>query len=70
MQEAAKHLTKCRASDRDAQLAALKGATDRVARFVHAQALMSQDPAAAVVICQQLLQEAPQQQVCYVYGPL
>lgn len=63
MQEAAKHLAKSRATDREEQVAALQEASDRISRFVQAHSLMDQDPAAAVMLCQQLLQEAPEQLV-------
>jgi hypothetical protein len=62
MQEAAKHLAKSRTAD-TAQLAALQEASDRISRFVQAHSLIEQDPAAAVSLCQQLLQEAPEQVV-------
>jgi hypothetical protein len=63
MQEAAKHLAKSRATDREAQVAAVQEASDRISRFVQAHSLMVQDPAAAVALCQHLLQEAPEQLV-------
>lgn len=63
MQEAAKHLAKSRATDREAQAAALQEASDRISRFVQAQSLLAQDPAAAMALSQQLLQEAPEQLV-------
>lgn len=66
MQEAAKHLAKGRTTDREAQVAALQEASDRISRFVQAHSLMDQDPAAAVALCQQLLQEAPEQLVSAV----
>lgn len=68
MQEAAKHLAKSRATDREAQVAALQEASDRISRFVQANSLMVQDPAAGVTLCQQLLQEAPEQMVRLSYG--
>lgn len=64
MQEASKHLAKSR-SPESAQLAALQEASDRISRFVQAQGLIVQDPAAAVSLCQQLLQEAPEQVVSW-----
>lgn len=63
MEEAAKHLAKSRTTDREAQVAALQEASDRISRFVQAHSLIDQDPAAAVALCQQLLQEAPEQLV-------
>jgi hypothetical protein len=63
MQEAEKHLAKSRTTDREAQVAALQEASDRISRFVQAHSLLDQDPAAAVMLCQQLLQEAPEQLV-------
>jgi hypothetical protein len=63
MQEAAQHLAKSRATDREAQVAAVQEASDRISRLVQAHSLMVQDPAAAVTLCQQLLQEAPEQLV-------
>jgi hypothetical protein len=63
MQEAAQHLTKSRATDREAQVAAVQEASDRISRLVQAHSLMVQDPAAAVTLCQRLLQEAPEQLV-------
>lgn len=63
MQEAIKHLAKSRATDREAQLVALQDSTDRISQFVQAQGLLAQDPAAAVTLCQQLLQQAPEQVV-------
>lgn len=65
MQEAGKHLAKSRATDREAQLAVLQESVDRISRFVQAHSLMAQDPAAAVALCQQLLQEAPEQPVSW-----
>ena len=62
MQEASKHLAKSR-SPESAQLAALQEASDRISRFVQAHSLIVQDPAAAVSLCQQLLQEVPEQVV-------
>lgn len=69
MQEAAKHLAKSRATDREDQIAAMQEAANRISRFVQAQGLMAADPAAAVALCQNLLQEAPEQMVsaCVVY---
>lgn len=63
MQEAAKHLAKGTATDKATQLGALEESSDRIGRFMEAQHLLLQDPAAAVTICQQLLQEAPEQLV-------
>jgi hypothetical protein len=60
LQEAAKHLAKSRSTDREAQVATLQESCERMGRFVQAQACLAQDPATAVAICQQLLQEAPQ----------
>jgi len=58
-----KHLAKSRATDREAQLVALQESIDRISQFVQAQGMLAQDPAAAVTLCQQLLQQAPEQVV-------
>jgi hypothetical protein len=60
LQEAAKHLGRSTSTDREAQVAALQESCERMSRFVQAQACLVQDPATAVAICQQLLQEAPE----------
>lgn len=72
LQEAAKHLGKSRATDREAQVAVLQESCERMSRFAQAQACLAQDPATAVAICQQLLQEAPEHvvSVCVQLSPL
>eukprot|EP00879_Flechtneria_rotunda_P011811 GHRR01012338.1.p1 GENE.GHRR01012338.1~~GHRR01012338.1.p1 ORF type:complete len:1377 (+),score=585.08 GHRR01012338.1:1099-5229(+) len=62
LQEAAKHLANSCASDRETQLAALEQHTQRISRFSSACSMLANDPAEAVNICQQLLQEVPNQQ--------
>jgi hypothetical protein len=63
LQEAAKHLAKSRASDREVQMEALDVRMQRIQRFCAARDMLPSDPAGAVTICQQLLQELPDQQV-------
>lgn len=58
LQEAAKHLGRSRAADAQAQQAALAARGARMSRFLDAQRQLAADPAAAVLNCQQLLQEA------------
>ncbi|WIA30074.1 hypothetical protein OEZ86_000169 [Tetradesmus obliquus] len=62
LQEAAKHLAKSRVTDREAQMAALDARIQRIQRFCAARDMLPSDPAGAVTICQQLLQELPDQQ--------
>lgn len=66
LQEAAKHLGKSRASDRETQLAVLQAHCDRIHRFTAAQDMLASDPAGAVTILQHLLQEVPEQQVSWL----
>jgi hypothetical protein len=63
LQEAAKHLAKSRVTDREAQMEALDARMQRIQRFCAARDMLPSDPAGAVTICQQLLQELPDQQV-------
>jgi hypothetical protein len=63
LQEAAKHLAKSRATDREEQMAALDARMQRIQRICAARDMLPSDPAGAVTICQQLLQELPDQQV-------
>lgn len=63
MQEAAKHLARSRASDRETQMMLLEQRCDRVSRFTTAQNMLTADPAGAVTILQQLLQEVDSSQV-------
>lgn len=69
MQEATKHLSRSRASDRETQMAVLEQHCERIRRFNSAQDMLAADPAGAVTIFKQLLQEVPEQQVRGCCGP-
>lgn len=56
-------MSRSRASDRETKIRVLDEHGDRIRRFNAAQDMLAADPAGAVTICQQLLQDTPEQQV-------